>query len=168
MTVVYYLHFCIFASSIYPRPPLLFAIFSARYQFGSATITNSLVNFIFALQVNIALSLVRIRYISPVSLISLSICFHPICPAAFGNNQLRLLLEFIFGFKLKTALVPSIVKLPTTKFSIHFQYHPTWTSIAELPAPEFSIHFYYLQVWYRHPNLVSQPCYLITQSPSAN
>jgi hypothetical protein len=105
VTVVYYLHSCSFASSIYPCSPLL-------------------------------LDTLRLR--SPSFLRSL--VFH------FGNNQLRLLLEFIFGFKLKTALVPSIVKLPTTKFSIHFQYHPTWTSIAELPAPEFSIHFHYLQV----------------------
>jgi hypothetical protein len=95
VTVVHYLHFCSFASSIYPCTPFFsiqydFAhhLFSARWYFISATIPTSLVNFVFTLQVNIAFSLVRIRYISPVSLVSLSICFHPICPAAFGNNHL--------------------------------------------------------------------------------
>lgn len=131
MTVVYYLHFCIFASSIYPRPPLLFAIFSARYQFGSATITNSLVNFIFALQVNSAFSFVRIRYISTISSASLSICFRPNCSVGFSNNQWKLLLEFNFGSKLKTALFISVTKLP---------------------AAEFSIHFHYFRVWCQHPN----------------
>jgi hypothetical protein len=77
--------------------------FSARYYLISATTPTSLLNFISALQVNIAFSLVRI-YIPPVSSVSLSICFHPICPAEFTNNQLRSLLEFIFGFKLRSLL----------------------------------------------------------------
>jgi hypothetical protein len=140
VTVVCYLHF---ASLIYPCSPLLLHTFRLRSPSSPPAINLFRQQFQTQwLQVNSAFSLVRIRYISTISLASLSICFHPICSADFSKNQLRLLLEFIFGFKLKSALFISITELPSPEVSIHFQYHPTCTSIAELPAAEFSIHFH--------------------------
>ena len=91
LTNIYYLHFCIFNLSLPSLILLHFALarhlFSARYYLISATVPTSLLNFISALQVNIAFTLAR-TYMSPVSLVSLSICSHPICPADFTNNQL--------------------------------------------------------------------------------